>query len=294
MPSAELAADVATAYEKFWSQSIEELNKVGVQTEGDYLNLLTDDGVVFPSEFVNLDQTERKKTPILRAFTRVYPASDQDVAIAALNPKIDERPSEPSSTLEELVRSTGSISEYAAACADNYRSTYLDTTRSNVRVNGFHELFRVLRDRGIISWSDGLNAYLRSNSGGDIFDDIYLTNWYKFGTGSQSEIGNLPSAIESYSTDCFQRELETIDADVLFAFGADIKEGLKPHLEDSLTVGAPSVDSGITELHGHAFKLGLDCDTDCILVGHQTRGWYAGRADDTHAQVQSALDAVEL
>jgi hypothetical protein len=287
-----LSSELRKAHQTFYDESLEILREYGIGHLLEYLEHIREaDYSKSQKEFL------RDTSP--RAATRIYPGADQDIVFASLNPKVvEEAKAAPSDTLRRLSKHTNDIERYAIECAKDYQRNYLDRSVKGTRKNGYHELFDLLNHVGLISYPEnGRSGYLQNQYPSKVFSDIYFTNWYKFGTESESEKNNLPDEIADLSYSCLINELEAIEGSVVFAFGDDIQSQLGNHVSQPLTEEAPEYDDVTsTERHGYAYETDIAGGTTVITVGHQGQGWgqSRGAGNEDLPQIRDTLDAIDL
>jgi hypothetical protein len=293
-----LTSELREAHESFYSETVHVLEELGVENLYDYLNYLRNSDYSLPEKKF-LEGTS------LRAATRIYPGGDQNIIFASLNPKVIEMPEKnqnsgavPSSTLKWLSPYTKDIEKYAAECAQEYQYNYLDPSVKGTRKNGYHELFDLLNDLGIISYPNGgRTEYLQDNSLSEVFSDIYFTNWFKLGTKDEQEAERLPDEIRRLSYNCLLHELEAVGGKLIFAFGDKIQTRLASHVIHPLTEEAPEYESVTsTERHGYGYETDIADGASVITVGHQSQGWgqSRGKGNDHLPLIRDTLEAIDI
>lgn len=260
-------------YERLVRELSDEL---GIETATEYLAKIYDEDVETWE-----DRNQRFISRLsLRAFTRVYPAANQQIAFISAVPggKISE---DDMATLRQLQPSAkGSFDEFVTACyhelTDHYLSKMDWEGPTGGQAPGYAAVIKQLQNHGFLQITDNdYEAYIRNEAGSHFFNDVYLTNRHKLAVEGVEQLDRLPETEPDIAKECLLSEIRYVDPDIIIAFGKRVFPALAEQNPEPLTENAPVLEeAGDSEAHGHAYRIDVGTGAYLIPTIHQAaRPW---------------------
>ncbi|QKY19681.1 hypothetical protein B4589_004540 [Halolamina sp. CBA1230] len=198
------------------------------------------------------------------AFYRCYPARDQEIAVVGTNPKLDpDGPGDDVFDFAEMAedfekiqeKSVSTMKEYFTNYSDHPRHAWLGVYKSDEPIDKGGVFRPLATDTDYLDEEEYLNSGIYDDR---IYNTIYYTNLFKFGSGDFGELPESDAAAE-LGEEYLKMELDRVDPEVVIMIG----EGVSG-LVDSRDLG---------EIHGtHQKYAGFD------VIPHYHPSMYSSNA----------------
>ena len=247
-----LDSDIATELETTLREISNHLDKkYDITNAHDYVTRIAQ----MSDTEVSQEKISMHKGLPIKVVTRAYPGGDQDIVISEANPtgnissdsssSVEDDSTPPVSHLAQPAKLDGYTDEFVSACVRDWSENNFGDSDGSGQITYRRELLREIRNAGDKVKFEDIDTYTYDSPHPRVYDDIYFTNARKLATPREEDIINNGIAEESYQ--CFAREMEIVDPDVIIGLGNKPKDALNKAF--TLNPLTETTLEGVTKLH---------------------------------------------